>query len=120
MIFSETRLFAYSHVALIIATLPDERRGPMDPRDPRGGPPDPRGGPPDQGRFGPSRDPRGDRGGPGQEPRFQGPGQSPQQQWGPPQGGHSMGGPGGQGPGGESSFGFLPPTNKKANNGFET
>ncbi|KXJ24390.1 cleavage stimulation factor subunit 2 [Exaiptasia diaphana] len=79
----------------------DERRGPpmdhRDMRDPRGGPP-----PPEQRYGGPGgprdpRDPRSDRGPPD---RFhKGPQHSPQQQWGPPQGGPPRG-PNGPGPSG--------------------
>ena len=80
----------------------DERRGGMDhrdhPRDPRGGQLEQR---PGGTRFGPPgpRDPRGDRGPMPSEGRFQGPGHSPQQQWGPPQGGPPPGGPPAGGPG---------------------
>ena len=54
------------------------------PRDPRGPPPEQRFGPP-----GGPRDPRSDRGpsGPPNDGRFSGPVHSPQQQWGPNQGG---------------------------------
>ena len=76
----------------------------MDPRDqPRDQPRDPRGPPPDQ-RFGaPSgpRDPRSERGAPGppgppNDGRFSGPVHSPQQQWGPNQGGPPPRGPPGE------------------------
>ena len=74
------------------------------PRDPRAGPPEQRPGGP---RFGPPsgpRDPRGDRGQMPSDARFQGPGHSPQQQWGPSQGGAPARGPL---PAGRVAF-FLP------------
>ena len=80
----------------MIFTCVDDRRGPsMDPRDQ---PRDPRGPPPSEQRFGPPggpRDPRGDRGPPGppSDGRFSGPAHSPQQQWGPNQGGPPPRGP---------------------------
>lgn len=81
----------YNHFVLF--TL-DDRRGPSG--DPRDQPRDPRGPPPDQ-RFGGGgpRDPRAERGPPGppSDGRFSGPAHSPQQQWGPNQGGPPPRGP---------------------------